>query len=173
MSGAFVTARGIGLTPCTPQFSCAFLLRGRLVDGRAELSTWTPGEGAAVPGTLTLTPSGTPSGATLQLREDQPGCGMAAGDMVRSPMALHRDRAGEDWTEVRMVAARRAVLHAAPRPDGRTAPYLVEYDAVAVIAARPGWIRVRYLGNEAPVTGWLREADLVPRDWPVRPARPR
>ena len=75
VSGAYATSRGIGLVPGTPQFSCAFLLRGKLVDGRADVSTWTPGEDAAVPGTLTLGPSG----ATLQLQDDQPGCGMAAG----------------------------------------------------------------------------------------------
>ena len=169
VSGAYATSRGIGVVSGTPQFSCAFLLRGKLVNGRADVSTWTPGEDATVPGTLTLGPTG----ATLQLRDNQPGCFMAAGDMVRSPMSVTRDRSGQGWTEVRLVAARRAVLHVAPRDGTRTAPYLVEYDAVVVVAARPNWVQVRYLGAERPVTGWLRESDLVPRDWPVRGATPR
>ena len=144
VSGAYATSRGIGVVSGTPQFSCAFLLRGKLVNRRADVSTWTPGEDATVPGTLTLGPSG----ATLQLRDNQPGCTMAVGDMVRSPKSMTRNRSGQDWIEVRMVAARRAVLRVAPRDDARTAPYLVDYDAVAVIAARPGWVRVRYLGHE-------------------------
>ena len=162
VTGVFTTsARGIG-TDDAPQFSCAFLLHGRLNRGTAAIETWTPGDDAIIPGQLTVA-GGT---ASLRLQQDQDGCAMAGGDMVRSDFTLTRSQPGDGWIGVAMVRSRQAVLHAAPAADNRHAPYLVAFNAVAVLARQPGWVKVRYLGNVKPITGWLRDSDLVANPWP-------
>ena len=162
VTGAFTTTRRGNGTEAGPQFSCAFLLRGRLAGGQAAIETWTPGDDDIVPGQLAVADGS----ARLRLQQDQDGCGMAAGDMVRSDYTLTRSQVGPGWLGVGIVKARRAVLHASPAVDTRQVPYLVGFDAVAVLARRPGWVQVRYLGSGQPVTGWLAASDLVTENWP-------
>jgi hypothetical protein len=165
VTGTFTSSRGVDGATGLSAFSCAFLLQGRLSGGHADISTWTPGSKDVIAGELTVAPPL----ATLRLRDQQPGCGMAAGDMVGEDYTMTRDMVGADWMEARMVAAKQAVLHQAPRRDARLVPYLVRYDAVVVLTQRPGWVQVRYLDGDKPVTGWLQTTDLVPQTWP----RPR
>ena len=163
VTGAYSTSiRGNG-SDAAPQFSCAFLLRGRLMGGRADVTTWTPGDPNTVAGRLVLTPKA----AALRLEQEQDGCAMSGADMVRSDFTLDREQDGTAWIAVRMVQAKRAVLHATPGADERRTPYLVAYDPVAVLAARPGWLQVRFYGGAKPVTGWLRRSELVPAAWPA------
>ena len=91
---------------------------------------------------------------------------MAGSDMTHADFTLSRIQAGNDWVGVALVQSHRAILHAAPAADTRHVPYLVAFDAVAVLARQPGWVQVRYLGNDKPVTGWLRASDLVTEHWP-------
>ena len=121
ITGAFTSQRGRTGPTGLQLFSCAFLLQGRLVDGHAQISTWTPGTNDVVAGDLTVAPPR----ATLRLRDQQSGCDIAAGDMVSEDYEVTRDTVGMDWLAVRMVASKRAVLHAAPRRDDRQVPYLV------------------------------------------------
>ena len=101
-----------------------------------------PGTNDVVAGDLTVAP---PRG-TLRAADQQPGCDVAAGDMVREAYEVTRDTVGMDWLAVCMVASKPAVLHPAPRRDDR---------------------QVRYLGGDKPVTGWLQAADLVSQPWPA------
>ena len=41
------------------------------------------------------------------------------------------------------------------------------YNAVVVLQQQPGWLQVRYLGGDKPVTGWLPAVDLVSQPWPA------
>ncbi len=168
VEGAYTSTRRGNGTDDAPQFSCAFLLRGHIRDGKAAIQTWTPGDSEVVPGQLTLAQGS----ATLRLQQDQDGCGMAVGGMARSDFDLSFFQPGADWIGVALVHARRAVLHAAPAADTRHVPYLVAFDAVAVLARQPGWVQVRYLGGNKPVTGWLQAADLVAEHWPTTTRAP-
>lgn len=87
--------------------------------------------------------------------------------MVREAYEVTRDTVGMDWLAVRMVASKPAVLHPAPRRDDRQVPYLVDYNAVLVLQQQPGWLQVRYLGGDRPVTDWLQVVDLVSQPWPA------
>ena len=167
VAGAYTTSRRGNGSDDAPQFSCAFLLRGRLAAGQADVTTWTPGEDDVIPGRLTVAPGG----ASLRLQQNQDGCGMAIGDMAHADFTFTRlQESGRDWVGVGMVKDKRAVLHAGPNDDARRVPYLVAYDAVAVLSRRPGWVQVRYYG-EKQVTGWLRTSQLQPDTWPktIRP----
>ena len=162
VTGVFTTWRRGNGTDDAPQFSCAFLLHGSLSGGKAAIETWTPGDDAIVAGQLTVAEGS----VSLRLQQDQDGCSMAVGGMTGSDFTLSLSQAGNGWIGVALVQSRQAVLHAAPTADTRHVPYLVAYDAVAVLARQPGWVKVRYFGNDKPVTGWLRDSDLVTEHWP-------
>ncbi len=168
--GVFSSARGIDLNGGSgPMFSCSFLLQGRLFGDRADIVSWTPGENTVIMGSLTLSSLE----IRLRLNSDQPGCGMATGDMTHEDRVLHRDSPGTDWVGVGMVGAKRAVLQATPAQGTRQAPYLVRFDAVAVLQRQAGWARVRFLNSEKPSTGWLRETELTAfTSWPTREDAP-
>lgn len=162
VSGAFSSARGMA---GGPMFNCAFLLQGRLVAGHAEIVTWTPGDETVIKGVLTLAPPK----ALLRLQVDPPGCTMTVGGMTREDYSVQRQPGQTGWVGVGMVGARRAVLQGSPGPNSRHAPYLVRFDAVAILRRQAGWARIRFLGSTKPVEGWLRESDLFPYTaWPSR-----
>ncbi|WP_338665763.1 hypothetical protein VQH23_11415 [Pararoseomonas sp. SCSIO 73927] len=155
--GVFSEARMGGGTEAAPQFSCIFLLRGRLENGRGRVETWYPGE-ETIPGDLSFEGGR----ALLTLRENHGGCLMATGDMVREPYRAGLDRPGEGWIGVALVTARRAVFRPAPGAPTPRTPYVVEGDAVAVLERRGEWVRARYVAGQRPVTGWLRASELAP-----------
>ncbi|RIY01428.1 hypothetical protein D3218_08725 [Aureimonas flava] len=141
-----------------PQFSCLFLLEGRLEGDSADVDTWVPGEVDRIGGELRL-------GAepTLRLEENHGGCLMTTGDMRDAPYDLLLDEPRADWIGAGLVTAERAILRPSPSDaPGSRRPYLVRFDPVAVLARRPGWIHVEYLeAAGGRVTGWLREADVT------------
>ena len=161
--GAFSEMRQGNGTAEAPQFSCAFLFRGRIVDDTAPIIVWTP-PGAATGGVLRFTSTG----AALRLEEEQPGCGMTSGPMVREDYTAPFDGAGRDWIGVRLVQGRRVVLHGRPWLDGWREPHVSSYDAVAVVGMRAGWLRVRSTNRARPVTGWVRAAELFSDEPPRR-----
>lgn len=163
VSGVFSEGRAGNGTEAAPQFSCIFLLRGRLEDGRWRVETWYPGE-AAIAGDLSFENGQ----ASLTLRENHGGCPMTAGDMTRQPYRAGLDNRGAGWIGVALVTARRAVFHPAPGAPPPRSPYIVSGDPVVVLERRGEWVRARYVAGTRPVTGWLRAADLAP---PAPPAR--
>lgn len=170
LTAVFATARGIDPSSGNrPMFSCAFMMQGRLVQGRSAVSSWTPGDESVIRGEITLAPPE----ARLRLEAEQPGCGMAAGSMTQADYVMHRDGPGTGWIGVGMVGAERAVLRGTPGRSTQRTPYLVRYNAVAILERKPGWAKVRYLDGSKPATGWLQEVELVPyAGWPARVAAP-
>lgn len=142
----------------SPQFSCLFLIEGQLDHGQAKVATWLPGEPERIPGTLIL---GT--NPSLQVDENHGGCLMTTGDMKDASYGLSFDEPRVGWIGAGLVTAKRAVLQAKPKPRSRkTRPYLVEFDAIAVLEQRPGWVRVEYLGSEGrPIRGWLQDSEVA------------
>jgi hypothetical protein len=142
----------------SPQFSCLFLLAGRMDGNLARVTTWFPGEPERIGGTLRL---GTDAG--LQLEENHGGCLMTSGDMKAAPYTLSLDEPREDWIGAGLVTAKRAVLRRKLDERSRqTRPYLVEFDAIAILERRPGWVRAEYLGAErGTVSGWLRDSEVA------------
>jgi len=67
------------------------------------------------------------------------------------------------WIGAGLVTAAKAVLRREPRDDpNRTRPYLVEFDAFAVLERRDGWARVAFVGADGPAaTGWLRDDEVA------------
>ncbi|ALN75013.1 hypothetical protein [Aureimonas sp. AU20] len=156
--GVFAEQRVGNGTLDAPQFGCLFLLEGRTEGERARVDTWFPGEVEHIRGELRL--GAAPS---LRLEENHGGCLMASGDMKDAPYELHLDERRADWIGAGLVTAERAILHPEPiDAPGRKRPYLVQFDPVAVLSQRPGWVRVEYLAAAGgPVTGWLRDADVA------------
>ncbi|MBP0494561.1 hypothetical protein [Roseomonas indoligenes] len=163
VSGVFSEARRGGGTEAAPQFSCVFLLRGRLEKGRGQVETWYPGEDP-IPGNLSFEGAQ----ASLVLRENHGGCLMTTGDMVGQPYRAGLDRAGDGWIGVALVTARRAAFRPAPGAPAPRTPYVVEDDPVAVLERRGEWVRARYVAGERAVEGWLRAAELAPDRPPGR-----
>ncbi|MCR0985225.1 SH3 domain-containing protein [Roseomonas populi] len=157
VSGVFSEARGGDGSGAAPQFSCWFLLRGRLENGRGIVQTWYPGE-EPIPGNLSFEGGK----ASLMLRENHGGCLMTTGDMVREPYRAGLDRPGEGWIGVGLVTARRAAFRPSPGAPAPRTPYVVEGNAVAVLERQGEWVRARYVAGQRPVTGWLRAAELAP-----------
>ncbi len=70
--------------------------------------------------------------------------------MKDAPYGLLFDEPHPDWIGAGLVTAERAILHPEPaEAAGRKRPYLVAFDPVAVLARRPGWVRVAYLDGAA------------------------
>ncbi|KQP04863.1 hypothetical protein ASF28_18710 [Methylobacterium sp. Leaf99] len=88
---------------------------------------------------------------------------MTTGTMVGTPYALSRSEgaAPTDWIGVGLVTAKRTAFRPEPGPAPARAPYLIQFDHVAVLERRDAWVRVRYRGEKAPVIGWLPAADLA------------
>lgn len=142
----------------SPQFSCLFLIEGQLDHGQAKVTTWFPGEPERIAGTLMLGRD-----SSLRLDENHGGCLMTTGDMKDAPYTLSLDEPRADWIGAGLVTAKRAVLRSSPSARSpRTRPYLVKFDAIAVLEQRPGWVRVEYLGSEdRPVRGWLQDSEVA------------
>lgn len=142
----------------SPQFSCLFLLEGRLVGHQAKVVTWFPGERVRIAGTLRLGKD-----PSLQLDENHGGCLMTSGDMKDKPFTLDLDEPRVDWVGAGLVTAKRAILRDEPDTRSRQKrPYLVEFDAIAVLEKRPGWVQAEYLGSGSrPITGWLRDSEVA------------
>jgi hypothetical protein len=156
VSGVFSEGRLGNGTEAAPQFTCWFLLRGRLQDGRGIVETWYPGE-EPIPGNLLFEGGG----VSLMLRDDHGGCPMTTGSMTREPYRSGLDRPGEDWLDVALVRADRAAFRSSPGAPAPRTPYVVQGDPVAVLERRGPWVRARYAAGTRPVTGWLAAADLV------------
>jgi hypothetical protein len=150
--GVFFETRVGNGTDSAPQFSCIFLLQGPLEGSKASVLTWFPGDKERIRGVLDLGRS-----PSLQLQEDQPGCGMASGQMVSEPYSLMLDARHDEWVGVGVVTAKKAVLRQEPVDTGIKSPYVVQFDPVAVLERRPGWVRIQYLGEDDSVKGWVRE----------------
>ncbi len=152
--GVFAERRVGNGTTNAPQFSCLFLLAGRLNGDRGQVETWFPAEGERIRGKLQLGEQ-----ASLQLEDNHGGCLMTTGDMKNAPYELSFGERHTGWIGAGLVIANRAVLYSSPSSvPGRKRPYLVKYDPVAVLARRSRWIQVEYLEAEGkPVTGWLRD----------------
>jgi hypothetical protein len=163
VTGVFSEARGGNGSEAAPQFSCRFLLRGRLQDGRGIVETWYPGD-EPIPGNLSFEGGR----ASLMLRENQAGCAMASGDMTREPYRGVPVSAGKDWIDVALVRARRAAFRTAPGGPAPRTPYVVEGDPVAVLERRGDWVRARYVAGTRPVSGWLPASDLTIAGTPAR-----
>jgi len=157
VSGVFSDRRGENGPGGAPQFTCAFLLHGTLEGDRANIASWTPGDGKRIAGELVFKGDA----VTLQLQEDQPGCLMTSGDMVQKPYEVSRTMDGADWLGVALVSAHRAFIRTAPGAPASRKPYLVALDPVVILERAGEWTRVEYLGGETPVSGWLRTAELV------------
>jgi len=156
VSGVFSEGRMGNGSEAAPQFSCWFLLRGKLEGGRGIVETWFPGQ-EPIPGNLSFEGGG----ASLMLRENQDGCFMASGDMTREPYRVPLNRRGEGWTGVALVTADRAAFRPSPGAPAPRTPYVVEGDPVAVLERRGGWARVRYVAGPRPITGWLPANQLA------------
>lgn len=156
--GVFAERRVGNGTPEAPQFGCLFLLEGRMEGGSARVVTWFPGDAERIGGELRLGVE-----PSLRLEENHGGCLMTTGDMRDEPYDLLLDEERNDWIGAGLVTAERAVLRPEPvDAPGRTRPYLVRFDPVAVLARQPGWVRVEYLeAADGRVTGWLREDDVA------------
>jgi len=154
VSGVFSEGRVGNGSEAAPQFTCTFLLRGTLSNGRGIVRTWHPGE-QPIKGSLAF--SG--NQASLMLQENHGGCLNTSGDMVDQPFKADLAKPAKGWIGVALVTARRAVLRPSPGAAGKV-PYVVDGDAVGVLERRAGWLRVAYAG-EKTVTGWLRAGEVA------------
>jgi hypothetical protein len=150
VSGAFSENRVGNGTDAAPQFTCQFLIHGRLFDDAATIVTQTAGGNEVISGRLFFKDDG----VEMRLNDEPDGCGMTSGDMVRSPYAATRDIAGPDWIGAALVKVARAPLRRSPGA-APARPYLVRGDAVAILARRGRWIQVDYPGGSKPARGWL------------------
>jgi hypothetical protein len=155
--GVFSEARIGNGTDDAPQFSCIFLLQGRLTGSMAAIDTWFPGDPKRIAGTLDL--GGDPG---IRLSENQDGCAMTSGDMVGQIYPLTLDARHDDWIGTGIVTAARAVLRPKPIETPKTKhPYLVKFDPFAILESQHGWVRIAYLGEtERLVSGWVREDEV-------------
>ena len=131
VSGVFSETRAGNGTGTAPQFNCIFLLQGSLQDGRAIVTTWYPG-GGTIAGNLSFEGGG----VSLFLRDNQDGCLMSTGDMVRQPYRARLAQLGEDWIGATLVTAEQAVLQPAPEVLARRSPSVIRDDVVAVLDLR-------------------------------------
>lgn len=154
VSGVFSEGRLGNGSDAAPQFSCVFLLRGTLSNGRGIVRTWYPGE-APIKGNLALRGRN----ASLVVQENHGGCLNTSGDMVDQPFTATLDTPAKGWIGVGLVTAKRAALRPAPGAVNK-APYIIDGDTVGILERRPGWLRVSYPG-EKQVTGWVRASELA------------
>lgn len=157
VTGIFDEARVGNGTEAAPQFTCRFLLAGKLREGRVALRAWHPGGSEVIEGLLALDEDG----ATLRLEESPPGCAMTSGLTAGEEFRMPRDETGA-WTAVRMVRAKRAYFHTQPKEFKRGKAYLLRGDTVRVVETQRDWVRAEFPAARRPVIGWLRAFDLEP-----------
>jgi hypothetical protein len=155
VSGTFYDARGLG-PGGGPQFTCIFMLRGKLDGDRAKIDTWAPGEKEHIAGELIFEKHG----AKIKLTEDHGGCLATDGDMVHQFYKAIFEKEGTGWLGVAMVAAEQASFRPAPRARAPRKPYVIRYDPLVILARKGNWLRVSYLFGSKPVTGWMRRKEL-------------
>jgi len=156
VTGAFSETRVGNGTDAAPQFSCAFQLSGTLKGGKAQVTTWYPGQ-APIAGQLSLGGEG----VSLTLKEDQPGCAMTEASMVDQPWQSAQDKAAPAWIGTRLITTAKAVIRkTSDAKPGRT-PYVVQDDAVAVLAVQGAAVQIAYPGPDKTVTGWVNATDLT------------
>jgi hypothetical protein len=156
VTGAFYDQRIGNGTDAAPQFSCIFMLQGKLVGDRADILTWAPGDKDVIHGNLVFTADG----ADVKLDQEPGGCGMTSGDMVGEPYRASKLSGAEGWLGVAMVSAKKAVFRSEPSAKPGRTPFVVRFDPVVVLERRGDWIRASYVGGEKPVTGWLNRSEL-------------
>lgn len=156
--GVFSESRLGNGTSDAPQFTCVFLLEGRIEGNTATVRTWFPGEPERIAGTLRFGEE-----PSLQLAENHGGCPMTSGDMVVTPSPLPLDELHAEWIGTGLVTPDKLVLQNNPAMDpARKRPFLVAFDAVAVLERRRDWVRVVYLdGVGKPASGWVPADTLV------------
>lgn len=171
VSGVYDETRMGNGKPGAPQFSCIFMMAGRLAGGQADVLTWFPGDPSAIPGRLTLSANK----AAFTLQEDHDGCTMTTSPMKTEPYQAERTAPGAGWLGVSLVMAPHAAFRRAPGMKPPQRPYAVLGDAVVILARRSGWVKARYVGGDGeeakPVEGWLPAGDLAAQS-PPGPARP-
>lgn len=117
VSGTFYDARGLG-PGGGPQFTCIFMLRGKLDGDHAKVDTWAPGEKEHIAGELIFEKHG----AKIKLTEDHGGCLATDGDMVHQFYEAIFEKEGAGWLGVAMVG--REGLLSARTPRARAAQAL-------------------------------------------------
>jgi hypothetical protein len=156
IGGTFYDARGRG-PGGEPQFTCIFMLRGKLDGNSAKIDTWVPGEKEHIAGELIFEEDD----AKIKLTEDHGGCLATDGDMVHQFYKAIFEKEATGWLGVAMVSAARAPFRPAPGTPAPRKPYVVRYDPLVILARRGDWLRVRYLFGSKPITGWMRRKELA------------
>ncbi len=144
-------------TDHAPHFMCRTLVGGRVDGVGAQVEAWLPDDPARIPGTLRM------EGPDVRVRLDEnpPGCAMVS-NMIGEGQRWRLEEARPDWIGVGLVTAERTVLHRSPAEEaGRERPYLVEWDAVAVLERREDWVHVEYVESDTPARGWVKPSDLA------------
>jgi hypothetical protein len=157
VTGAFNDKRIGNGTETAPQFSCAFMLKGKLDGNHASIITWIPGDKQTIAGELTFTPDG----ATLKLKAAQDGCAMTSGDMVSQAFEVTRGAPGDGWIGLAMVTSKKAIFRKEPGAAAHRTPFVLHYDAVVVLARNGDWVKADYVLGDKPVIGWLPVSDLA------------
>ena len=160
--GTFFDERGEPDSSGIPPFSCIFLMKGSMHGDTAKVVTWAPGNKDVIPGELTFDGDQ----LALKLDADQAGCDVDGDLMVDAPEPLPATGADRDWIGVGMVSVDRAYLRRQAGSSAAHRPYLITFDPVVILHRVAGWVQVTYLGGETPVTGWLRQSDLVSENPP-------
>jgi hypothetical protein len=172
VTGAYENTLMIGYDPATgvvtgyfdmqqdgpPVITCLFELEGRLAGASAAVQALDPTAPGDHPihGTLKMEAGGK---VAVSLSEDPAGCGnvWSFTDPDLDSFALETAHA---WTSVRVVKSARAYLYPTAGAAAHGRAYLVGFDGVGVVAARPGWVQIEYPGARRLITGWLPEGDL-------------
>jgi hypothetical protein len=178
VTGVFSDARAGNGTEDAPQFSCLFVLRGRLGSGpndSVKVTVWSPLGGviaaqlggAQANGTQTsnIQTSGTlmfeKDTAKLRLEGDPPGCS-ATGDEFASEAYEEPSVLEGKWTSVRLVSAASADVREAPVDGSSARTRLTKGDVVVVYRRIGPWLEGEDLNARRRVRGWMRERDLAP-----------
>ncbi|MCO6393042.1 hypothetical protein GTW25_18640 [Aliihoeflea aestuarii] len=149
-------ARGNG-TEDAPQFLCVSFIKGRFNGGVADIEAWLPDDSERIAGTLRMEEAD----IRVQLSDNPPGCAMIS-SMNGEGQRWWLEEAHPDWIGVGLVAAERAVLYPEPTEDAdRERPYLIEWQAVAVLQQRESWVQVEYVAVEPAIRGWVKSSDLA------------
>lgn len=174
ITGYYSSGTGIDASGQGPQFSCIFFLRGS-AQGKPpyRIVTWFPADPSqAIEGDLRFSHGAATHSVTLRLEEEPGGCGNVqqfAASEGGANLAL--DRTG-DWSQVRVVAARRAHFHASATDAQPQRSFVTTGDPVKVSASQPGWVQATFTNpDNRSTSGWLKEGDLFPAERPVARAK--
>ncbi|WP_152536244.1 hypothetical protein [Mesorhizobium loti] len=143
-------------TDDAPQFSCIFMLKGKLIGDHADIVTWAPGDKEIIHGSLVFKEGS----ALLKLDQNQAGCSMTSGDMVDQPYEVTKTSEGSGWLGVAMVSAEKVIFRSGPGAKPGRTPFVLRFDPVVVVARSGNWVKASYLGGDKPVTGWLDRSEL-------------